>query len=103
MRILAVRAGDERAGVTDPELAAGIEGPGTIGAPIVRFRRHDTPVAPDHGDGAAPRRRRELVGNPRRLRRRLGEHLRRLGGDARRVAELERPERRVHDVTGHVA
>src|SRR5205814_9491041 len=68
VRILAVRAGDECAGVTDPELAAGIEGPWTIGAPIVRFRRHDAPVAPDHGDGPAPRRRRERVRNPRPLR-----------------------------------
>src|SRR5204863_209103 len=72
-RVLAVRAGDERALVADPELAARVEGPGAIAGPVVRLRRHEVAVAPDDGYWATPGRRRELVSDARRLRCRLGE------------------------------
>ena len=44
VRILAVRAGDERPLVADPELAAGVERPGAIEGPVVRLGRHDADI-----------------------------------------------------------
>src|SRR6266480_7250269 len=102
-RILTVNPGDEFSGIADPELAAGVEGPRQRIRDLLGPRRIEATVAPYHRHRRTTALRREAVGDARACRRRLGIELGGLRFDARRVAEIERPERRVHRMTGDVA
>src|SRR2546430_8516275 len=93
-RILTVNPGDELSRIADPELAAGVEGPRQRIRDLLGPRRIEATVAPYHRHRRSTNLPREALGDARAWQRRLGTELGRLSFDARRVAEIERPERR---------
>ena len=86
-----------------PDLTAlTIERPILRLAPALGARREERSVAPGERHCRPIADRRELIVDPLRRRRGLGEEQRALGRDARRILEAERPVGSVHEVTGHV-
>src|SRR5438034_3934591 len=102
-RLLAVDPRHELALVSDPQLAAGIERPGQRVGDFLGARRIQAAVPPPDLDLGSIALRVEGVGDARARRRAPPPQLGLLGLDPRRVAEVERPERRIHRVTGDVA
>ena len=93
----------DEAVVADDELAAVAAGQLLAGRELRRSGRGEGPVAPHEAHRRPGAAGREVVGDARHRRRRLREEGRRLGHDARRLVELQGPERRVHRVAGDVA
>ena len=102
-RLAAVHVGADHAAVPDEELPAGPARQPFSRGQLGRAGRGEASVAPDAPDRRAHAARRKLVDDARRGGRGLGEERRRLGLDAGGLAELQRPERRVHRVAGDVA
>src|SRR5947208_6106759 len=102
-RLLAVDPRHELALVSDPQLAAGIERPGQRVGDFLGARRIQAAVPPHDLYLGSIALRGEGVGDARARGRALGEQLGRFGLDPRRVAQVERPERRIHRVAGDVA